>query len=102
MADFVHALMESPQWKRGALFVVYDEWGGFFDHVRPPRVPDIRNSRNLDEDYGHMAFRIPALLLSPSAPRGHVDHGTYGFESIIKFLRYRFGAKALTVRDRYA
>ena len=43
MADVVHAFMESPQWKRGALFIVYDEWGGFFDHVRPPRVPDIRN-----------------------------------------------------------
>ena len=40
MADVVHAFMESPQWKRGALFIVYDEWGGFFDHVRPPRVPD--------------------------------------------------------------
>ena len=44
MADVVHAFMESPQWKRGALFIVYDEWGGFFDHVRPPRVPDIRSS----------------------------------------------------------
>ena len=45
MSDVVHAFMESPQWERGAIFVVYDEWGGFFDHVRPPRVPDIRNSR---------------------------------------------------------
>src|SRR6185503_18680828 len=58
--------------------------------------------RNLEEDYGQMGFRIPALLLSPYARRGHVNHGTYGFESIIKLLRYRFGAKALTVRDRYA
>jgi phospholipase C len=102
MSDVVHAFMDSPQWERGAIFVVYDEWGGFFDHVRPPRVPDIRNSRNLDEDYGQMGFRIPALVLSPYARRGHVDHGTYGFESIIKFIRYRFGAKALTRRDAYA
>ena len=43
MADVVHAFMESPQWKRGALFIVYDEWGGFFDHVAPAAVPDIRN-----------------------------------------------------------
>ena len=35
MADVVHAFMESPQFKRGALFIVYDEWGGFFDHVAP-------------------------------------------------------------------
>ena len=102
MSDVVHAFMESPQWERGAIFVVYDEWGGFFDHVRPPRVPDIRNSRNLDEDFGQMGFRIPALVLSPYVRRGYVDHGTYGFESIIKLIRYRFGAKALTQRDRYA
>ena len=94
MSDVVHAFMESPQWERGAIFVVYDEWGGFFDHVRPPRVPDIRNSRKLEEDYGQMGFRIPALVLSPYVRRGHVDHGTYGFESIIKFIRYRFGAEA--------
>ena len=102
MSDVVHAFMESPQWERGAIFVVYDEWGGFFDHVRPPRVPDIRNSRKLEEDFGQMGFRIPALVLSPYARRGHVDHGTYGFESIIKFIRYRFGQKALTRRDAYA
>jgi phospholipase C len=102
MSDVVHAFMDSPQWERGAIFIVYDEWGGFFDHVRPPRVPDIRNSRNLDEDFGQMGFRIPALVLSPYARRGHVDHGTYGFESIIKFIRYRFGAKVLTRRDAYA
>jgi phospholipase C len=102
MSDIVHAFMASPQWERGAIFIVYDEWGGFFDHVRPPRVPDIRNSRDLAEDWGQMGFRIPAVVLSPYARRGHVDHGTYGFESIIKLIRYRFGAKALTRRDAYA
>ena len=66
----------------------------------PPRVPDIRNSRNLDEDFGQMGFRIPALVLSPYARRGHVDHGTYGFESIIKLIRYRFGAKAADAARR--
>jgi phospholipase C len=102
MSDVVHAFMASPQWKTGALFVVYDEWGGFFDHVRPPRVPDIRNSRDVNEDWGQMGFRIPALLFSPYARNGYVDHGTYGFESIIKLIRYRFGAKPLTRRDAYA
>ena len=102
MSDVVHAFMESPQWERGAIFVVYDEWGGFFDHVRPPRVPDKRNSRDLNEDFGQMGFRIPALMLSPYARRGHVDHGTYGFESIIKLIRHRFGLRPLTRRDRYA
>ena len=102
MADVAHAFMESPQWRRGALFIVYDEWGGFFDHVRPPRVPDNRNSRNLAEDYGQMGIRIPAVVLSPYARRGHVDHSIYGFESILKMIEYRFGVRPLTKRDRYA
>jgi phospholipase C len=102
MSDVVHAFMESPQWKRGAIFIVYDEWGGFFDHVRPPRVPDRRNSRKLADDFGLMGPRIPALALSPYLKRGHVDHGTYGFESILKMIRYRFGLKPLTRRDAYA
>ena len=45
MADVVNAFIHSPNYRRGALFIVYDEWGGFFDHVRPPRVPDDRASR---------------------------------------------------------
>jgi phospholipase C len=102
MSDVVHAFMESPQFKRGALFVVYDEWGGFFDHVRPPRVPDVRNNADLAEDFGQMGLRIPATVVSPYARRGFVDHHTYGFESILKMIRYRFGVSALTVRDRYA
>jgi phospholipase C len=102
IADVVHAFMESPQWRRGALFIVYDEWGGFFDHVAPPRVPDLRASRNLDQDFGQMGFRIPAVLVSPYARRGHVDHSIYGFESILKLIRYRFGVGPLTPRDLFA
>jgi phospholipase C len=54
MADVVHAFIESPQWSRGALFTVYDEWGGFFDHVPPPRVPDVLASG-----------RAPPLTIDP-------------------------------------
>jgi phospholipase C len=102
IADVVHAFMESPQWKRGALFIVYDEWGGFFDHVVPPRVPDLRSSRNLNDDFGQMGFRIPAVVASPYARRGHVDHSVYGFESILKMIRYRYGLPPLTPRDLLA
>jgi phospholipase C len=102
MADVVQAFIESPQFKRGALFVVYDEWGGFFDHVRPPRVPDDRSSADVNQDFGQMGIRIPAVLVSPFARRGHVDHNIYGFESILKLIRYRFGLSPLTTRDRYA
>jgi phospholipase C len=103
MADIVHACMESPQWPNLALFCIYDEWGGFFDHVVPPRVPDIRASRDPRNDFGQMGFRIPAVLVSPYARQGYVDHTIYGFESILKFIRYRFGiAEPLTTRDLYA
>lgn len=102
MADVVHAFLESPQFRRGALFIVYDEWGGFFDHVAPPRVPDARSSADLDADFGQMGLRIPAVAVSPYARRGHVDHGIYGFESILKMIRYRFGLDPLTRRDAYA
>jgi len=102
MADIVHAFLASPQWKRGALFIVYDEWGGFFDHVVPPRVPDLRSSSNISLDFGQMGFRIPAVLVSPYARRGYVDHSIYGFESILKMIRYRFGRPPLTPRDLFA
>jgi phospholipase C len=102
MSDVVHAFMESPQWRRGALFVVYDEWGGFFDHVPPPRVPDALNSRDPNEDFGRMGVRIPSVVVSPYVRRGHVDHGRHGFESILKMIEYRFGLAPLTRRDAYA
>ena len=102
MADVVHVFMESPQWERGALFIVYDEWGGFFDHVRPPRVPDVRNDPDVDKDFGLMGFRIPAIAVSPWVRRGHVAHSSYGFESILKLIAYRFGLEPLTLRDAQA
>src|SRR3954470_19879192 len=77
MSDVVHAFMESPHWKRGALFVVYDEHGGFFDHVRPPRVPDQRASRDPNLDFGQMGIRIPAVAVSPYVRRGHVSHSVF-------------------------
>ena len=102
VSDVVHAFMESPQWKRGALFIVYDEWGGFFDHVRPPRVPDALESRDPTQDFGQMGIRIPAVAISPWVRRGYVSHTVYGFESILKMIRYRFGLRPLTRRDAYA
>ena len=108
MSDVVNAFVRSPNYRRGALFIVYDEWGGFFDHVRPPRVIDGRMNRDLDKDFGQMGFRIPAVAVSPFArpkkrPKGfRVDHGTYGHESILKLISYRFRLGFLNKRHRYA
>jgi phospholipase C len=120
MADVVNAFVNSKNYERGALFVVYDEWGGFFDHVRPPRVPDDRASNNPENDFGQMGFRVPAVAVSPYARRGkkkwpwerdrygwhrnhfEVDHGRYGHESILKFISYRFGLGDLNTRMKFA
>ena len=108
MADVANAFVESPNYRRGAMFIVYDEWGGFFDHVRPPSVPDDRRTKKLDTDFGQMGFRIPAVAISPWARNFHpgrsarIRHGLYGHESILKFIEYRFGLGALVKRDARA
>jgi phospholipase C len=109
MADVVNAFVQSPNYRRGALFVVYDEWGGFFDHVKPPRVADDRSSANLDENFGQMGFRIPAVAISPYTrelpsrqSRTRVGHDRMGFESILSLITHRFALGHLTTRDRNA
>ena len=112
MADVVNAFVQSDCYRRGALFIVYDEWGGFFDHVRPPRVPDDRNDPDIDKDFGLMGFRIPAVAVSPFArnkkKKRHgvkpyrVSHGTYGFESILKLISWRWGLGNLNLRHSAA
>jgi phospholipase C len=107
MADVVNAFIQSPNYRRGALFIIYDEWGGFFDHVRPPRVIDGRMTRDLNTDFGQLGFRTPAVTISPYArPKKRsgfrVDHGVYAHESILKLISYRFGLGFLNKRHRYA
>ena len=102
MSDVVHAFMESPQYKRGALFIIYDEWGGFFDHVRAAARARPAQNRDLDEDWGLMGFRIPACGLARSRGAGTCSHATLGFESILKLISYRFGLGHLNRRHRYA
>ena len=108
MADVVNAFVQSPNYRRGALFVIYDEWGGFFDHVRPPRVPDDRASADLDEDFGQLGFRIPAVCVSPwtrnrkRRQAARVSHDLYAHESILKLISYRFGLGSLSLRHAKA
>ncbi|HET7310993.1 MAG TPA: alkaline phosphatase family protein [Mycobacteriales bacterium] len=94
------ALVTSPLWSKTALVITYDEWGGFFDHVPPPRFADERRLEGRDR---HQAgFRVPTFILSPFARRGHVDHGVYDHASVVKLITWRFGLKSLAPRDFYA
>lgn len=98
LAGVARAFSAGPQWRRGALFVNYDEWGGFFDHVVPPSVPDDRQSPILDQDFGQLGFRTPACVLSPYARRGAIASRQYDHTSILRFIAYRFGLQPWNVR----
>jgi phospholipase C len=101
--NVVHAFAHSNAWERGALFINYDEHGGFFDHVTPPRVPDERASSDFREDFGQLGFRTPALAISPYARRGFVHHGgPFEHTSILRFIEWRYDLEPLTVRSANA
>jgi phospholipase C len=92
------------------MVLTYDEWGGFFDHVDPPQVPDDRATPadpGGDEDFGQLGFRVPSTILSPwtrnrAAQPGLVDHNTYEHTSILKFISDNWGLPYLTARHRHA
>ena len=75
VTSLVNAVMRSPNWGSTAVFLVWDDWGGFYDHVRPPRV-----------DGNGYGLRVPALVISPYAKRGVVDHQTLSFDAYLKFI----------------
>ena len=104
MADVANAFLQSPNFRRGALFIIYDEWGGFFDHVKPPRVADEgANAGNIDEDFGQLGFRTPTVALSPYTLGGRVSSvGPLAHESILKLIEQRFALDPLTERDAQA
>jgi phospholipase C len=96
------AVTSSPAWRNTLLVFVYDEWGGFFEHVAPaaaPIPPADQIAGNLD---GLRGFRVPCILVSPFARRGHVSHVTFDHTSILQCIEWRWKLKPLTVRDATA
>jgi acid phosphatase len=84
IADLVAKIKASPLWASTAIIITYDENGGFWDHVAPPK----------GERWGP-GSRIPTLIISPHAKRGYVDHTPYDTTSILKFITRRFGLTPL-------
>jgi len=102
LANIYSAITRSPNWKSTLLVITFDEWGGFFDHVRPPvaPIPDIeRAAGNTD---GLRGFRVPTLLISPFAPRGAVSSALYDHASILRTIEWRWSLAPLSVRDAQA
>ena len=81
--------------------ITYDEWGGFFDHVRPPVLPD-QFVPTATEEHNTAGYRVPAYVVSPFAPKGRVAHGQFDHTSMLKLVEWRFGLQPLTARDRAA
>ncbi|WP_417359240.1 acid phosphatase [Gallaecimonas pentaromativorans] len=92
IADIIHQLQQSPQWKHMLVVVTYDENGGYWDHVSPPKG-----------DRWGPGSRIPAIIVSPYAKRGFVDHQFYDTTSILRFITKRWDLpvlEGLMVRDQ--
>ncbi|MGH9184443.1 MAG: alkaline phosphatase family protein, partial [Acidimicrobiales bacterium] len=101
LSDIVEAFTTSPHYRKGALVITYDEWGGFWDHVDPPRVVDDRatpaDPGGVD-DFGQLGFRIPTTIVSPWTRGGGVDHTVYEHSSILRFISDNWGLPYLTAR----
>jgi phospholipase C len=85
--DIVTALMRSPMWESTALFITWDEWGGFYDQVAPPKLAGER-----------LGFRVPLLTVSPYAKRNYIDRTLGEFSSPLRFIADNWGLPHLTPR----
>ncbi len=89
--DIVNAVGKTPAWDSVAIFVTWDDYGGFYDHVPPPQV-----------DALGLGFRVPCLVVSPYARKGFVDHTVNDHTSVLRFIERRFGLSPLSSRDAAA
>ena len=108
VASVVKALAGSPQWSHSALFVAYDEHGGFYDHTRPPSacvpddIPPLLKAGDAPGAFDRYGIRVPAVVVSPFARAHHVSHRRNDHTSILRFIETRFDLPALTKRDANA
>ena len=87
----LNSLMQGPDWSSTAVFLTWDDFGGFYDHVAPQQV----------DGYG-LGFRVPLLVISPYAKHGYIDHTQFEFSSFLRFAEDRLGLAQLTGRDKAA
>ena len=79
VTGLINTIMRGPDWPSTAIFLAWDDWGGFYDHVVPPRVDE--------NGYG---LRVPGLVISPYARRGYIDHQVLSFDAYVKFIEDDF------------
>ncbi|MBV8212729.1 MAG: hypothetical protein JOZ08_05825 [Verrucomicrobia bacterium] len=91
VTGLINAVMQSSYWNSCAIVVMWDDYGGFYDHVQPVQI----------DEYGY-GFRVPALVISPYSRGGTVIHTTYDLTSPLKLVETAFGLTSLTSRDASA
>lgn len=91
VSSLVNAVGESKFWKSTAIFVQWDDWGGFYDPVPPPY-----------EDFDGLGFRLPLLVISPYAKQNYVSHVQYETASVLRFIEDDFGLKPMAAADHRA
>jgi len=79
VTGLVNAIMQSPDWNSTAIFLSWDDWGGFYDHVVPPTV-----------DQNGYGLRVPGIVISPYARQGYIDHQTLSHDAYNKFIEDDF------------
>jgi phospholipase C len=84
----INAVMQGPDWESTVVFLTWDDFGGFYDHVPPPSV----------DNFG-LGPRVPLLIISPWARSGHIERKPLEFSSVLKFIEDRFDLDRLTERD---
>ncbi len=98
VASVVNAIGVSQFWSSTAIFITWDDWGGFYDHVAPKVIND-GTSWGSGYVYG---FRVPLIVVSPYAQQSYISHVTHDFGSILKFTEEVFGLPSLGYADAYA
>src|SRR5215472_18553900 len=104
LARIFQAVAHSPAWKNTVLIIIFDEWGGFFDHVAPPRVIAPNNiDTDLVNGQALLGFRVPTIVASPftrnTGPLPLVSHDVFDHTSVLTLIEWRWGLKPLTARD---
>jgi phospholipase C len=79
VTGLINTIMRSPDWSSTAIFLSWDDWGGFYDHVKPPNA-----------DVNGYGLRVPGLVISPYAKRGYVDHQVLSHDAYLKFIEDDF------------
>jgi phospholipase C len=89
----IRAVAEGPHWKSTAIFVLWDDWGGFHDHVQPPTV-----ERDLEGRPLRYGYRVPCLVISPYARKGYLSMNSHSHLSVLRFVENMFGLTPLNAR----